>query len=88
MSKTPSSAAIDGQLKELVIGWRLQEVAARNGFRFAKDLHAAVVRAGYSVSAASIARLFYGAPSHLNLQLLAVLCEVLSCTPNDLLLPN
>ena len=57
------------------------------GIRFARGLHVALVAKGVDISTSSVSRLVYKRPQQLDLELLQVLCEILSCTPNDLLLP-
>lgn len=57
------------------------------GIRFARGLHAALVAKGIDISTSSVSRLVYKRPQQLDLELLQAICEILSCTPNDLLLP-
>ncbi len=43
-----------------------------------------VAKAGYDLSAPSVAALFSGEPTRLRLTTLLALCVALECTPNDL----
>lgn len=67
--------------------WNLEACMQDRGIRFARGLHAALVDKGVDISTSSVSRLVYKRPQQLDLGLLQVLCEVLACTPNDLLLP-
>lgn len=57
------------------------------GIRFARGLHAALKLQGLVISPSSVSRLVYKQPQQINPALLLALCEVLACTPNDLLMP-
>lgn len=82
----PTSAS-GTQVSTPSLTWRLHAVMADRGFRFASDLHAALVARDVSISPSSIARLVNNAPKQLDLVLLAQLCATLQCTPNELLVP-
>ena len=58
------------------------------GIKFAKDLKATLDAHGVEISLSSVSRLVYKKPKQIDMQLLAGLCHVLDCTPNDLLLTS
>jgi DNA-binding Xre family transcriptional regulator len=43
---------------------------------------------GIHLSAAQVYRLVSGTPERLSLPILVALCDILSCTPNDLIVPH
>jgi DNA-binding Xre family transcriptional regulator len=59
---------------------------AQRGMTTAKALQAALLEHGLALSTSTVSRIVYKQPMQLDLSLLAVLCAVLQCTPNDLLL--
>lgn len=71
---------------QLVPGWNLQAQMNRRGLRFAASLHSELLKKGLTISASSVSRMVQHKPKHLDLDTLAALCDVLRCTPNDLLL--
>ena len=68
--------------------WRLRTVMADRGMWHTTDLLRALENAGHThrgVSVTQIYRLVTGTPERLSLPTLAALCDVLQCSPNDLL---
>lgn len=69
----------------MVLTWRISELMRAAGVRSATDLTQRLAEAGVSRHLTRVAQLVKGPPAQLSLELLAGLCEVLNCTPNDLL---
>jgi len=67
------------------IGWNLRLKMAENGLFKTTELHGLLKERGIRLSREQVYRLVTGTPQRLNMELLAVLCEVLACTPNDLI---
>jgi DNA-binding Xre family transcriptional regulator len=64
--------------------WRLREMMAGRGVYTATDLVPLLRERGIDLSASQVHRLVSGTPERLSLQVLAALCDILSCTPADL----
>ncbi len=64
--------------------WRLRVLMAENGMFKAIDLAPRLVEHGIRLSDSQVYRLVTGRPERLNLRLLMVLCEILSCEPGEL----
>jgi DNA-binding Xre family transcriptional regulator len=65
--------------------WLLRERMAEQGMWKTTDLAPLLADRGIHLSAAQIYRLVSGTPERLSLPVLAALCDILSCTPNDLI---
>ena len=65
--------------------WRLRPLMAQRGIYTAADLAPHLAEHGVRLSASQVWRLVTGKPERLNLHTLMVLCEILDCTPNDLI---
>lgn len=68
--------------------WNLRMVAAQQGIWKAADLRRALGEAGLQISAGKMSHLWSGRPITVRLDDLDVICHVLSCQPNDLLVPD
>jgi DNA-binding Xre family transcriptional regulator len=68
-----------------VIRWNLRQVMAENGMFATTDLVEPLHRRGVEISRQMVHRVVTKPPQRINLDLLAALCDILSCTPNDLL---
>src|SRR5664280_3544253 len=64
-------------------GWRLRELMAAQGVYTATELVPLLRERGIDLSASQVHRLVSGTPERLSLQVLAALCDILSCTPAD-----
>ncbi len=64
--------------------WRLRLVMAKRGIFATKELDAALRERGVALSHSQVWRLVTGSPERLNLRTLVALCDILDCTPNDL----
>lgn len=67
------------------VGWRLAELMRRSRLRRPAELRAALRQRGISLSRHAVYRLMRSPPERLSLATLAALCDLLDCTPNDLL---
>jgi DNA-binding Xre family transcriptional regulator len=65
--------------------WRLREVMAQRGMFVTADLAPALAAHGIKLSDSQVWRLITGRPERLNLRVLVVLCEILDCSPSDLI---
>jgi DNA-binding Xre family transcriptional regulator len=64
--------------------WRLRELMASRGVFTATDLVPLLRERGIDLSASQVHRLVSGTPERLSLQVLSALCDILACTPADL----
>ena len=65
--------------------WNLRLRLAEHGVYKASELRPLLAERGIRLSDSQIWRLITGRPDRLNLKVLAVLCELLQCTPSDLI---
>ena len=68
-----------------VLRWNLRQLMAQNGMFATTDLVAPLHERGVEISRQMVHRIATKPPQRINLDLLAALCDILSCTPNDLL---
>jgi DNA-binding Xre family transcriptional regulator len=64
--------------------WRLRELMAAHRLFTVTELVPLLRERGIDLSASQIHRLVSGTPERLSLQVLSALCDILSCTPADL----
>lgn len=64
--------------------WRLREVMAQQRMFTATELVPLLRDRGIALSASQVHRLVSGTPERLSLQVLSALCDILECTPADL----
>ena len=64
--------------------WRLREVMATRGVFTATELVPLLRERGVDLSASQVHRLVSGTPERLSLQVLSAFCDILGCTPADL----
>jgi DNA-binding Xre family transcriptional regulator len=74
--------------KKMGYRWLLRERMAEQGMWKTTDLAPLLADRGIHLSAAQVYRLVSGTPERLSLPILAALCDILSCTPNDLIVPH
>ncbi len=67
--------------------WHLRELMAANGMFSTTDLLPRLAERSIDLHPSQVWRLVSGVPERLNLQLLAALCDILGCTPSDLIEP-
>ena len=65
--------------------WRLREVMAGHRVFTATELVPLLRERGIDLSASQVHRLVSGTPERLSLQVLAALCDILDCGPQDLI---
>jgi DNA-binding Xre family transcriptional regulator len=67
--------------------WRLRMLLAERGIWSHGELVPLLAERGVRLSGSQVWRLVTGKPERLNLHTLMVLCDILDCTPNDLIRP-
>lgn len=67
------------------INWQLRSLMAEHGMFKTTDLIEPLRNAGVALSREQVFRLVTQTPQRLNMEVLAALCNILSCTPNDLI---
>ena len=65
--------------------WNLRLVAAQRDIWKASQLQALLAEAGLVISAGKMSHLWAGQPVTIRLEDLEIICSVLRCSPNDLL---
>ncbi|MBT2225169.1 helix-turn-helix transcriptional regulator [Nonomuraea sp. NEAU-A123] len=64
--------------------WKLREIMADRRIYTATELMPLLRERGIDLSASQVHRLVSGTPERLSLQVMSALCDILSCTPVDL----
>ena len=67
--------------------WHLRQLMATKGMFATTELVPLLAERGIELSREQIFRLVTGTPERLNLHVLAAVCDILGCTPNDLIEP-
>lgn len=67
--------------------WHLRELMATRGMFSTTDLHPHLAERAIQLSPSQVHRMVTGTPERLSLPILAALCDILDCTPNDLIEP-
>jgi DNA-binding Xre family transcriptional regulator len=67
--------------------WHLRELMARAGMFSTTELQPHLAERGIELSVSQVHRLVTGIPERLSLPVMAALCDILGCTPNDLVEP-
>lgn len=70
---------------KMVAHWNLRQVMAERGMFATTDLVEPLHQRGVELSRQMIHRIVTKAPQRINMDLLAALCDILDCTPNDLI---
>lgn len=65
--------------------WNLRSVMADRGMYQTTDMQRALATQGVQLSREQVYRIVTRPPARLNIELLIALCNVLECTPNDLI---
>lgn len=65
--------------------WNLRRLMAERGMFATTDLVPLLAERGIELHYTQVYRLVTGTPERLNLQVLAALCDVLGCSPTDLI---
>ncbi len=71
--------------KKMGIRWQLRLRMAEKGLFQTSDLVPLLAERGISLSREQVFRLVTQAPQRLSMDTLAALCDILGCTPNDLI---
>jgi DNA-binding Xre family transcriptional regulator len=67
--------------------WHLRQLMAKAEMFSTTDLIPLLAERGIELSAAQVYRLVTGTPERLSLRTLVALCDILHCSPNDLIEP-
>ena len=67
--------------------WHLRRLMAERGMFATTDLVPLLAERGVALSAAQVYRLVTGTPERLSLRTLVALCDILGCTPTDMIEP-
>jgi DNA-binding Xre family transcriptional regulator len=73
--------------RKLGYRWHLRRLMAEHDMFATTDLVPLLAERGVALSAAQVYRLVTGTPERLSLPTLAALCDILGCTPTDLIEP-
>jgi len=73
--------------RKLGYRWNLRLLMAKAGMYATSDLVPLLAERGVVLSAAQVYRLVTQIPERLSLRTLMALCDILGCTPNDLIEP-
>ncbi len=68
--------------------WHLRRLMAERGMFATTDLVPLLAERGVNLSREQVYRLVVRVPERLNLTALAALCDILACTPSDLIEPH
>lgn len=73
--------------RKLGYRWNLRLLMAERGMFATTDLTPLLAERGVALSAAQVYRLVTGTPERLSLRTLVALCDILDCTPDELIEP-
>ena len=73
--------------RKMGVRWHLRELMADRGMYMTSDLVPLLTERGVELSREQVYRLVAQQPERLNVYVLAALCDILDCTPNDLVEP-
>ena len=71
--------------RKMTIRWHLRELMATRGMYMTSDLVPLLAERGVQLSREQVYRLVTQQPERLNMYVLAALCDLLACTPADLI---
>ena len=71
--------------RQISYRWRLRELMAARGMFTVAELMPHLNERGITLSSSQVHRLVSGTPERLSLPVLATLCDILDCTPADLI---
>lgn len=72
-------------IKKMGIRWNLRKLMAAHDMFQTTDLGPALAERGIHLSREQVFRLVTQPPQRLSMDTLAALCDILACTPNDLI---
>jgi len=73
--------------KTVAYHWHLRKIMGEHGMFATTDLVPLLADRGVVMNASQVYRIVSGTPERMNMQLLAALCDILGCTPSDLIEP-
>lgn len=73
--------------RKLDYRWHLRKLMANHDMFATTDLQPLLEKRGVKLSPAQVYRLVVQTPERLSLRTLVALCDILSCSPNDLIEP-
>jgi DNA-binding Xre family transcriptional regulator len=73
--------------RKMGIRWHLRELMAARGMYMTSDLVPLLAERGVQLSREQVYRLVTQQPERLNVYVLAALCDLLACSPSDLIEP-
>jgi DNA-binding Xre family transcriptional regulator len=73
--------------RQMTIRWHLRELMAARGMYMTSDLGPLLAERGIQLSREQVYRLVTQQPERLNMYVLAALCDLLACSPADLIEP-
>ncbi|MFT3872263.1 MAG: helix-turn-helix transcriptional regulator [Nocardioides sp.] len=73
--------------KTVAYHWHLRKVMTDNDIHSTTKLVPLLADRGVVMTSTQVYRIVTGEPERLNMQLLAALCDIFDCTPNDLIEP-
>jgi DNA-binding Xre family transcriptional regulator len=74
-------------IRQIGYRWHLRQLMATRGMFATSDLAPHLAERGIELSPAQVWRLVTTTPERLNLHVLAALCDILGCTPAELIEP-
>ena len=75
-------------MKQIDYVWHLRAKMAEQGMFSTTDLQPHLADRGVTLSREQVYRLVTGQPQRLSMHTLVALCDILECTPNDLIEPR
>lgn len=75
-------------MKQIDYLWHLRAKMAEQGMFSTTDLQPHLADRGITLSREQVYRLVTGQPQRLSMHILVALCDILECTPNDLIEPR
>jgi DNA-binding Xre family transcriptional regulator len=75
-------------IKKMGYRWRLRDLMADQQMFQTSDLMPHLVERGITLSREQVYRLVTQPPRRLSMDTLVALCDILECTPNDLIIPQ
>jgi len=73
--------------KTVAYRWHLRNVMSEHGLHNTTALVPLLADRGVVMTSTQVYRIVTGEPERLNMRLLAALCDIFGCTPNDLIEP-
>ena len=71
--------------KTVAYHWHLRKIMNEHGMNATTELVPLLADRGVVMTSTQVYRIVTGEPERLNMRLLAALCDILDCTPSDLL---